>query len=159
MKRSKEGCKDGKMEERKKGSMEGGRKDERRVTQQLFYQYLYFRECDKVTRFITMPLLIQTSHNTICFLKILILQNCIVVISLEANCSTLKCNRVTNSLCHVTYLSDRGNHVANGLFSICIHNCEGLTKITEYLTESQKIKIKLCRIQLQIQTTLCTLEK
>jgi len=43
-------------------------------------------------------------------------------------------------MCHVTYLSDRGNHVADGLFSICIHNCEALTKITKYLTESQKIK-------------------
>ena len=37
------------------------------------------------------------------------------------------------------YLSDGGNHVADGLFSICIHNCEALTKITKYLTESQKI--------------------
>lgn len=78
---------------------------------------------------------------------------CIVIISLEATCSTLKHNRVTNSSCHVTYLSDGGNHVANRLFSICIHNCEGLTKITKYLTESQKIKMKLWCIWLQIYTT------
>lgn len=53
-----EGGREGGLERGREGWKKEGRKEGRFGGRKVVIQYLYFRECDKVTRFITMSLFI-----------------------------------------------------------------------------------------------------